>query len=45
MSNYVDIRNKESINWLQHLGFILTDLELNYGFLKVPFIKFEKYNR
>ena len=45
MSNYVDIRNKESINWLQHLGFRLTDLELNYGFLKVPFIKFEKYNR
>ena len=45
MHNYVDTRNKESINWLQHLGFSLTKTIDKYGFLKVPFIKFEKYNR
>lgn len=45
MHNYVDTRNKESINWLQHLGFSLTKTVDKYGFLKVPFIKFEKYNR
>jgi hypothetical protein len=44
MHNYVDTRNKESINWLQHLGFSLTKTIDNYGFLKIPFIKFEKYN-
>jgi hypothetical protein len=45
MYNYVDVRNKESINWLKHLGFSLTNTIDKYGFLKVPFIKFEKYNR
>ena len=45
MYNYVDVRNKESINWLKHLGFRLTNTVDNYGFLRVPFIKFEKYNR
>jgi hypothetical protein len=45
MHNYVDVRNKESINWLKHLGFSLTNTIDKYGFLKVPFIKFEKYNR
>ena len=45
MYNYVDVRNKESINWLKHLGFSLTNTVHKYGFLKVPFIKFEKYNR
>ena len=44
MYNYVDARNKESINWLKHLGFSLTNTVDNYGFLSVPFIKFEKYN-
>ena len=44
MHNYVDTRNKESINWLQHLGFSLTKTIDNYGFLSIPFIKFEKYN-
>ena len=44
MYNYVDARNKESINWLQHLGFRLTNTVDNYGFLQIPFIKFEKYN-
>jgi len=44
MYNYVDVRNKESINWLQHLGFDLTETVDNYGFLSIPFIKFEKYN-
>jgi len=44
MYNYVDVRNKESINWLKHLGFRLTNTVDNYGFLKIPFIKFEKYN-
>ena len=44
MYNYVDARNKESITWLKHLGFRLTNTIDNYGFLRIPFIKFEKYN-
>jgi hypothetical protein len=44
MYNYIDSRNKESINWIQHLGFDLTETVDNYGFLRIPFIKFEKYN-
>ena len=44
MHNYVDLRNKESQNWLKHLGFRLTKTIDNYGYLKIPFIKFEKYN-
>ena len=43
MSNYVDERNKESITWLKHLGFTFTN-KIKYGFLQIPFIKFEKYN-
>ena len=43
MHNYVDQRNKESILWLKHLGFTFTK-KIKYGFLKIPFIKFEKYN-
>jgi hypothetical protein len=44
MHNYVDVRNKESITWLQHLGFRFTKTIDKYGFLQIPFIKFEKYN-
>jgi hypothetical protein len=44
MSNYVDKRNKESITWLKHLGFRFTNTIDKYGFLRIPFIKFEKYN-
>lgn len=43
MYNYVDERNKESITWLKHLNFTFTD-KIKYGFLQIPFIKFEKYN-
>ena len=44
MYNYVDKRNKESITWLKHLGFQFTQTVEHYGFLRIPFIKFEKYN-
>ena len=44
MYNYIDARNKESMTWLKHLGFRLTNTVDNYGFLRIPFIKFEKYN-
>ena len=44
MYNYVDKRNKESITWLKHLGFQFTQTVQHYGFLRIPFIKFEKYN-
>ena len=44
MHNYVDSRNKESIVWLEHLGFNLTETIQNYGHSKIPFIKFIKYS-
>ena len=43
LHNYVDTRNTESINWLKHLGFKFTKTIEDYGYLKIPFIKFEKY--
>ena len=44
LENYVDARNTESINWLEHLGFHFPETIPDYGYSKIPFIKFIKYN-
>ena len=43
LENYVDKRNKESQTWLKHLGFYFPKTIPDYGYLKIPFIKFVKY--
>jgi len=44
LENYVDERNTESITWLKHLGFYFPKTIPEYGYLKIPFIKFVKYS-
>ena len=44
LENYVDQRNTESQTWLKHLGFHFPNTVRYYGYLKIPFIKFIKYN-
>ena len=40
LKNYVDVRNKRSIGWLQRLGFVIREPE-PYGVLGLPFHPFE----
>jgi len=44
LENYVDARNTDSITWLKHLGFSFPETIPDYGYSKIPFIKFIKYN-
>lgn len=39
--NYVDYRNVRSLYWLERLGFVPVDAELEYGFERRLFIKYE----
>lgn len=38
--NYVDQRNKKAINLLNHLGFLLVEVDAEFGAAKIPFIRF-----
>jgi hypothetical protein len=41
LSNWVDCRNAASLNWLQRIGFAPVELDREYGFGRIPFLRME----
>ena len=41
LTNYIDVRNLKSMNWIEKLGFYPVDFDNEYGYEKRPFIRYE----
>lgn len=44
LANYIDYRNIRSLRWLERLGFVPIEVDLEYGVERRPFILYARYS-